>query len=59
VIAWLSAAMNITPMSIYPHEAESLLLPGTKLKVVSRKKVGKVNEIHVQECGNAMDDKAA
>ena len=35
--------------SFYPHEAESLLLPGTRLRVVSRKRVGNVAEIHVEE----------
>ena len=26
-----------------------------RAQVISRKRVGKVNEIHVEECGNAMD----
>ena len=50
-------AMDITPLSVYPNEKESLLAPGTRLKVLSRKKVGKVNEIHVEEVGSALDDK--
>ena len=37
------------------NEKESLLAPGTQLKVLSRKKKGKVNEIHVEEVGSALD----
>jgi len=51
-----TSAMNIEPLSIYPHEKESLLVPGTKLQVVSRKRVGKHAEIHVKEIGNALED---
>jgi len=36
-----TSAINIEPLSIYPHEKESLLVPGTKLEVVSRKQVGR------------------
>merc|ERR1711871_1243679 len=50
-------AMDITPLSIYPSEKESLLAPGTKLKVIKRerKQEGKqtYNEIHVEEVGCA------
>ena len=42
-------AVDVSSLSLYPHEAESLLLPGTKLQVVSRKKVGSVAHIHVRE----------
>ena len=49
--------MDITPLSVYPNEKESLLAPGTRLKVLSRTKKGKVNEIHVEEVGSALDDK--
>ena len=42
-------AVDVSTLSLYPHEAESLLLPGTKLQVVSRKRVGKVAHIHVKE----------
>ena len=48
--------MNIEPLSIYPHEKESLLVPGTKLEVLTRKKVGNLAEIRVREVGNALDD---
>jgi len=51
-----TSAINIEPLSIYPHEKESLLVPGTKLEVVSRKQVGSLAEIHVKEVGNALDD---
>jgi hypothetical protein len=47
-------AMDITPLSIYPHEKESLLAPGTQLKVKSRKRVGKVAEIHCEEVGRLL-----
>ena len=42
-------ACDISSLSFYPHEAESLLKPGTKLKVLSRKRNGKVSEIEVEE----------
>lgn len=42
-------ACDISPLSFYPHEQESLLSPGTKLKVLSRKRKGKVAEIEVEE----------
>ena len=50
-----TTAMNIEPLSIYPHERESLLVPGTMLEVVSRSRNGNLNEIHVKEVGNALD----
>ena len=50
-------AVDVSKLSLYPHEAESLLLPGTKLRVVSRKRVGKVAHIHVEEVLD-MDDGA-
>mmetsp|Transcript_66967 Transcript_66967/g.134995 ORF Transcript_66967/g.134995 Transcript_66967/m.134995 type:complete len:576 (+) Transcript_66967:66-1793(+) len=42
-------AVDVSPLSFYPHEAESLLLPGTQLRVLSRKRVGNVAHIHVEE----------
>ena len=48
-------AINIEPLSIYPHERESLLVPGTQLEVVKRSRSGNLNEIHVKEVGNALD----
>lgn len=50
------SAMDITPLSLYQNEKESLLAPGTKLKVVSRKRVGSIAEIAVEEVGSALDD---
>ena len=47
-------AMDITPLSIYADEKESLLAPGIKLKVKSRKKKGLVSEIRVVEVGNVL-----
>jgi len=49
------SAMDITPLSLYQNEKESLLAPGTKLKVVSRKRVGSIAEIVVEEVGSALD----
>ena len=54
IILDTKSAINITPLSIYPNEAESLLMPGTRLKVISRTRVGKVNEIHVEEVDSAV-----
>ena len=48
-------AMDITPLSIYANEKESLLAPGTQLKVATRKRVGKVAEIRLVEVGSALD----
>jgi len=48
-------AMDITPLSLYQNEKESLLAPGTMLKVISRKRVGKIAEIVVEEVGSALD----
>jgi len=59
IILDTKAAINITPLSIYPNEAESLLMPGTRLKVISRKRVGKVNEIHVEEVDSAVEPRSA
>ena len=47
--------MDITPLSIYANEKESLLAPGTQLKVSSRKRNGKVAEIRLVEVGSALD----
>jgi len=53
------SAMDITPLSVYPNEKESLLAPGTRLKVISRKRNGSVNEIHVQEVDSAVEPRPA
>jgi hypothetical protein len=50
-----STAMDISALSFYSSEKESLLAPGTQLRVVSRKRVGKISEIHVEEVGRAFD----
>lgn len=42
-------ACDVSSLSFYPHEAESLLRPGTRLRVLSRKRKGKVVEIEVEE----------
>ena len=57
IVLKCKTAMDITPLSVYPNEKESLLAPGTRLKVLSRTKKGKVNEIHVEEVGGALDGK--
>jgi predicted DNA-binding WGR domain protein len=51
----VKTALDIMPISIYPHECESLLKPGIRLKVLSREKKGQVNHIHVEEVGNVLD----
>lgn len=46
----VQTACDISKLSHYPHEAESLLLPGTKLRVLSRKRgPNNVAEIEVEE----------
>ena len=49
------SAIDITPLSVYPNEKESLLAPGTRLKVISRKREGNVNELHVEEVDSAVE----
>lgn len=49
-----SSAMDIAPLSFYASEKESLLAPGTMLKVKSSKRVGKVTEIEMVEVGRAL-----
>lgn len=46
-------AADISEITFFPHEKESLLAPGTKLKVLSNKKNGNVTEITVEEVGQA------
>jgi hypothetical protein len=48
-------SMDISSLSFYSHEKESLLAPGTQLKVLKRSKKGKISEILVEEVGNAAD----
>lgn len=47
-------AADISALSFYSNEKESLLLPGTMLKVKSKKRNGDVTEITVEEVGNAL-----
>eukprot|EP01062_Namystynia_karyoxenos_P003402 TRINITY_DN11215_c0_g1_i2.p2 TRINITY_DN11215_c0_g1~~TRINITY_DN11215_c0_g1_i2.p2 ORF type:complete len:556 (+),score=218.28 TRINITY_DN11215_c0_g1_i2:99-1766(+) len=48
-------ACDIAPMSFYANEKESLLAPGTQLKVKSCKRVGKVTEITLAEMGRVVN----
>ena len=43
------SASDISQLSFYPHEAECLLPPGTKLEVLRRERIGAVTEIEVRE----------
>lgn len=45
-------ACDISSLSFYPHEAESLLRPGTRLRVLNRKRNKNVAEIEVEEVGD-------
>jgi hypothetical protein len=44
-------ACDISQITFYSNERESLLLPGTQLKVHKSEKKGKVAEIHLEEVG--------
>ena len=44
-------ACDISQLSFYQSEAESILLPGTELEVISSKKGGGKSEIHLREVG--------
>jgi len=48
-------AVDISPLSFYASEKESLLAPGTQLEVVSRKRNGKIAEIVVKEVGSMLE----
>jgi len=45
---------DISQMSFFGNEKESLLAPGTELKVVSKKRNGNVAEIHLKEVGRVI-----
>jgi len=47
-------ACDISQITFYAHEKESLLAPGTQLKILDSKKVGKVTEILVEEVGRCL-----
>ena len=51
-------AVEVFQYSLYPHEKESLLPPGTQLKVISRVRKGKVTHIEVEEVGTWKDYQA-
>jgi hypothetical protein len=46
-------ACDISQITFYANEKESLLAPGTQLKVLSKKRVGNVAEITLEEVGRA------
>jgi len=48
-------ACDISEVSFFANEAESILLPGTQLEVVSSKKAGNKSEIHLREVGRAVN----
>lgn len=47
-------ACDISELSFFQNEAESILLPGTQLEVLSSKKVGKKSEISLREVGRVV-----
>lgn len=47
-------AMDISALSFYSNEKESLLAPGTQLKVIKRVRNGLISEIHVEEVGRLL-----
>jgi len=47
-------ACNISEISFYSNEKESLLAPGTQLKVKSAKRSGTITEIHLEEVGRVV-----
>lgn len=49
-----TSAMDVQDVSLYPSEKESLLPPGTKLKVVSSSKKGNVHHIGLVEVGQSV-----
>ena len=49
---------DVSKLSFYPHEQETLLPPGTQLRVVScKKEAGRYTEITLEEVGNVVRDK--
>lgn len=46
---------DISEITFYGHEKESLLAPGTQMKVLSSTKSGKVTEITMEEVGRVLD----
>jgi len=48
-------ACDISALSFFASEKESLLAPGTQLKVISKKRNGKIAEIELMEVGRAVN----
>lgn len=48
-------AVDISKITFYSNEKESLLLPGTQLLVKSSKKVGNITEIEMEEVGRLVN----
>ncbi|CAK8997360.1 unnamed protein product [Durusdinium trenchii] len=49
------SAVDISKITFYGNEKESLLAPGTQLKVISAERKGKVSEITLEEVGRLVD----
>jgi hypothetical protein len=47
-------ACDISQVSFFQNEAESILLPGTQLEVISKEKKGTKSEIHLREVGRVV-----
>eukprot|EP01059_Diplonema_ambulator_P037159 TRINITY_DN9675_c0_g3_i1.p1 TRINITY_DN9675_c0_g3~~TRINITY_DN9675_c0_g3_i1.p1 ORF type:complete len:624 (+),score=278.94 TRINITY_DN9675_c0_g3_i1:54-1874(+) len=47
-------AIDISCITMYPHEKENILVPGTQLRVVTNKKVKGVTHIELEEVGWAL-----
>jgi len=50
----VKSACDIASISFYSNEKESLLAPGTQLKVKSKKRKGKITEIQLEEVGRVV-----
>merc|ERR1719359_935061 len=48
-------ACDISQVSFYANEAESILLPGTQLEVLASKKTGTKSEISLREVGRCVN----
>ena len=49
-----ATATDISEITFYSNEKESLLAPGTQLKVLKSERKGKVSEIHLEEVGRCV-----
>jgi hypothetical protein len=50
-----TTSCEISDLSFYQNEAESILLPGTQLEVVKSERKGKKSEIHLREVGRVVN----